>query len=126
MKRFWFGWILLIAVLLLCCFVSRRMGDITSEMAELAALAEQRALEEDWGNALSLLERAENTWKRNWAFSASVADHNPMEQIDSLFSRLRSFGKSRETAEFAAGCAELTRLLQAMGDAHALSLENLL
>ena len=53
------------------------------------------------------------------------ADHTPMEEIDALFAQVEVYAAAREETDFAAGCAALSRKVEAMGLAHGASWWNL-
>ena len=126
MKRGWIGAALLAALLLLGIFSSLAMGLFHEPMAELLDRASEYALAENWEQAERLSDLAEDKWEEMWHFSASFADHGPMEEIDSLFAQLEVYRQVRDTVGFAAACASLSRQLEAMGDAHEMSWWNLL
>lgn len=84
------------------------------------------ALSEDWNTALTLSADAREDWNRRWKAVAAVADHSPMEEIDTLFRQLSVYGALRTGEDFASICAALSARVAAMGDSHKLSWWNLL
>ena len=56
--------------------------------------------------------------------AAQAADHQPMEDVDSLFARLPAYGE--DPTEFSACCRELARRVRAVYEAHSLTWWNLL
>ena len=118
MKRCWFGLILLIALFAGCLAATWHMDRVYSPLSETMDQAADRALREDWGNALHLMEQAEDAWHRHWKVSAAFADHEPMEDINALFAQLAVSAELRDGPVFAALCAHLSAALDAMGDAH--------
>ena len=126
MKRCWFGVFFLALLLIGGLFVDKIMGRSHTPVAQALDRAAECAMAEDWTGAEALADRARETWEENWHFSAAFADHEPMENIDALFSRLTVFAAAREKEEFAALCRELSRQVKAMGDAHDLKWWNLL
>ena len=44
-----------------------------------------------------------------------------MEEIDALFAEVEVYAAAREETDFAAGCAALSRKVEAMGQAHGAS-----
>ena len=58
--------------------------------------------------------------------SYSGDSHTPMEEIDALFAQVEVYAAAREEAEFAAGCAELSRRMEAMANAHGAQWWNVL
>lgn len=126
MKRFWLGAALLAVILGLGLWFSYRMDRDNRPISQALTQAAQAALEEDWEAALALEGQARSRWKEQWHATAALADHAPMDEIDSLFRELEIYGIQRSEEDFAATCAKLSALTRAMGDAHALSWWNLL
>ena len=89
-----------------------------ADLLEQAALA---ALKEDWKEAKDLSARAYGQWLRHHKFSAAVADHSPMDNIDEQFVQLSVFAAGRESVDFAAACVSVSKLVEAMADAHSVA-----
>lgn len=126
MKRGWIGLGLLAVMLAGGLLVTWRMGRTHRLIAEDLKEAGRCALAENWGAAERFAEAACDDWKHIWRFSAAFADHEPMEAIDALFSQLDTYRIARDGVSFSAVCAELSRQVEAMGDAHSLNWRNLL
>lgn len=126
MKRGAIGLGLLVALLAGGLLITWGMGRCHDPIARQLEQAADCALAGQWSRAEELTEQARACWKKNWSFSAAFADHEPMEDIDGMFARLEVYAKAREDVEYAAACAELSRRMEAMGDAHELSWWNLL
>ena len=126
MKRGWFGAGLLLVLLALGITSSVLMQNFHKPLSQQLEQAGEYALEENWEKAVKIAESAEETWRKLWHFSAAVSDHEPMEQIDSLFAQLEIYRKAGDCLGFANTCASLSRQVEAMGDAHKLSWWNLL
>lgn len=117
----------LLALLLLGgLFTAWDMGRTHSEISRQIGDAAWFALAEDWEAARTAAAAAEHRWQSHRTLSSLLADHTPMEQIDALFARIGICSAARDATEFAAACSELSRYVQAMGDAHRLSWQNLL
>lgn len=126
MKRGWFGAALLAALLLLGILSSLAMGMLHEPLSDSMERASELAMAGNWEQAAAVSRRSAEIWEELWQFSAVFADHGPMEEIDSLFAQLEVYRKAGDTLGFAAVCASLQTQLEAMGDAHELSLWNLL
>lgn len=126
MQRLWIGIALLIILLGLGLWTAIAMDKIHQPIAALLNQAAEAALQEDWQDAAALALDAKGEWERHWSAIASVADHTPMDEIDGLFAQLPIFAREEEKSDFAAVCAQLARLTQAMGNAHSLNWWNLL
>ena len=126
MKRGWIGAGLLLVMLAGGLLVTWRMDKCHTAISQSLDAAADSALAGDWDSAGTLAQRAKRDWETGWNFSAAFADHEPMEDIDALFSQLGVYGSSRDAVSFAAVCTQLARQVEAMGDAHGLTWWNLL
>ena len=123
MRRFGFGIALL--VMLLLCSLAIWWGmeglhrPIVRELTRAAALAE-----ENGPAAKETAMQAKDQWQRNWHFTAAVADHTPMEEIDDLFAELETYAP--DSQEFTICCRKLIRRTAAMAQAQGLSWWSLL
>ena len=95
---------------------------ITQELTQAAQAGERRL----WNAATLHQQTAARAWRKGWRVTAALADHMPMEDIDSLFARLPAYAAQGETAEYAAACRELARRVEAVADAHRLTWWNLM
>lgn len=126
MKRFWFGIAVLAVLLGLCLWAAGAMEEIHKPIAEQLSLASEAAMDGDWSRAEVLATQAYTAWKHSWRATASVADHSPMDEVDGLFAQLPIYVREEESTHFAATCAQLSQLVEAMHDAHAFNWWNLL
>ena len=108
MRRLWIG------VILLCVLLAGGVGMLLyshhfyrsfSDTLEQAADA---ALAEDWTAAQAHAHDAEQHWLRHRRFLASFTDHEPVEEIALLLSRLALFEKARLSVDFADTCRSLS------------------
>ncbi len=126
MKRVTFGVVLLIAMFTVGLWAQNRMAAIHGYEANLLAQAGREAAKEEWDAAQMLFYRARRKWKDNYRFTAALADHTPMEDVEALYAQLEVFAEEREAPHFAALCAEAATRLEAMADAHLLAWWNVL
>ena len=117
MNRCRFGLILLILLLLAGLWAAFHMEKVHEPMIADISQAAQQVLAGNWAVGEALLRKTQDAWRAQWGFSASLSDHEPMENINILFSRLTVAVQCRDAAKFADLCAELTAQLEAMGDA---------
>lgn len=126
MKRFWIGVVLLVSILGLGIWITATAGEIHSGISDSLSSASQAAISGDWEQAADFAADAQRAWEHSRKATASIADHEPMEEIDSLFSQISVYLTLREQAPFSAYCARLRVLVQAVGEAHEISWWNLL
>ena len=126
MKRSWFGFFLLAALLILALGASWGMERIHQPIAQDLIQAAQCAQDGRWEQAQALLGRAGARWAEWDGLRACLADHTPVEEIDAELSQLPVYAQARQAADFAAACLSTARKVAAMGQAHGLGGGNLL
>ncbi len=126
MRRLWLGLGILAVLLALCIGVTVSMEGIHNPIAEDLLQAAEAAQAGDWNTANALAASARTRWKKYWCFTAAVADHTPMDELDGLFAELEIYGQEQEMPHFAATCAHLHQLSRAMADSHTPSWWNLI
>ena len=126
MKRCWFGAGLLIVLLAASLSVTWGMYKIHEPIAADLNQAAERAELGDWRNAENFSRRAEENWNKWEHFRACFADHTPTEEVGAELAAMDTARQERETTDFAASCARAAKMVQAVGDAHALCWWNLL
>lgn len=126
MKRLWFGVILLIALLGIGIGSSIVMNRIHRQISADLSAAETFALNGNWDQAAAFSAKARSGWEQHWHRTATVANHEPMEEIDGLFSKLEVFLYHKDKLSFCAYCAHLRVLTEALGEGHIANWWNLL
>lgn len=126
MKRFWIGLVILAVILLLSIVLTLTMPGVHLPISQQLSDASKAAQSENWAQAEALATEAFSRWEACRGFTAAVADHAPMEQIDSGFAQVNAFLQRRDPNEFSAACACLARLVQAMADSQTFTWWNFL
>ena len=126
MNRFILGVVILAIFLILGLGVAWGMDDMHLDVSDNLSLAARQVIAGEWEAGVKLAKQAKKEWENNWEKTACVADQAPMDEIDGLFSQLQAFEKPEEAVHYAATCAQLSKLVEAMADAHRLSWWNLL
>lgn len=126
MKRLWIG-VVILAVLLglgvgTTVFAVRTQEDISQNLQQ----ASDAALRGKWAEASSLSLGAKAKWETYRKGTAAIADHEPMEEIDDLFSQMEVYLQTRQQIPFSVCCASLSVLTNAIGEAHAINWWSLL
>ena len=126
MKQFWIA-ILFLAVLLVggivsCVGVRRVQEPIVNHLEQAA----QAGFSENWELAEDLLEKAKTRWETYRNALATISDHGPMEEIDSLFGELEIYRLAQNPTLFAGLCSRLSLLCRAIAESLSLSWWNLL
>ena len=125
MKRSWIGLGLLAVLLALGIVTSAMMSRIHEPVAWELEQAADCAGVGLWEQAQEKSEKAQRDWVRWEHFRGSLADHAPVEEIESLFAQLPVYCGERD-AHFSAICRELSRKVSAMGQSHGLVWWNIL
>lgn len=126
MKRLYIGIALLAIMLAVSICLTAAFSALHEPLSSKLDQAKSAAVAGDWEKATALTSDARASWVQFRRFTAAVADHEPLEQMDSLFARLEVLGQLREVDEFAADCAELSRLATAMAESQAFTWWNML
>ena len=121
MKRTWLGAGLLLIFLLLGCIVTLSFHRIYTPTAQTLEAASQKALAGQWENACADAKTALARWDQYRNFTAAVADHAPLEEMDALFSQLEIYMALNWQGEFALICAQLSQMAAAMEESQALT-----
>ena len=126
MGRGWFGAAILAVFLVLGFISSSAMENAHYPTEDLLDRAAEAALSGDFAHGVALGMEAKDRWDRHWNGTATLADHNPMDDVDALFEEMVIYAESEEKPHFAACCKELSQRLRAVADAHRLSWWNIL
>lgn len=123
MTRLWAGILLLTGLFLGCMGISLEFQEIHvpiwQQLEQAAALSQAQPEQ-----AQLLARQAQRQWEDSWEFTASFADHTPMEEIDALFGALQAY--LPDSTEFQDYCLQLIQRTRAMTRAQAFRWWNLL
>lgn len=126
MKRLWIGVGLLVGIVLVGLWTTEKLNRIHTAISEDLLQSAQAAQAGKWADADSAAEDATQGWQESWHFSATLADHTVLDEIDGLFAQSEVYRKNRSTVDYAATCARLAQRIQALQEGHRLSWWNLL
>ena len=124
--RFYLGIAILALFLLLGIFTTLSTKQSLQPAADLFSRAAQTALVGDLEEGIRLFQQAEGCWAGMKSQIATVADHTPLEEIETTLAETGVFAQAGDAEHFAACCARLSRLMEAVSDAHSPVFENLL
>lgn len=125
-KRFWGGVAILAVLFALGLWVAKSMETTHKAVARHLEQAAREALSGQTEQGLETLQKAEELWQKRRFLTAAVADHGPMEEIDSIFSQLESYAAAGDSVSFAAWCSRAAQLVGAISEAQKLTWQNLL
>ncbi len=121
MKRLWIGVILLLVFLAAGIVTTLSFHNIHTPMTQSLDQAADQAIAGQWESALGSAANARQRWEKYRNFGAMVADHEPLEEMDALFSQLDVYKQMNWQGEFAALCRQLARMTEALEESQALS-----
>ena len=126
MKRLWIGAALLLLVLAVGICLTAVFDSLHGSLAQQLTQAADAAQADNWEAAHALAQEADGQWQRLRNFTAAVADHEPLEEMDSLLRQLKVYETARDGVNFAAVCAQLSSLAEAIAQSQAITWWNLL
>lgn len=126
MKRLWIGIALLVAIFAAGLWTSARLGEIHTAIADDLTKAALAARSAQWEQADAFAADAGSNWRDNWHFSAALADHTVLDEIDGLFAQAEVYLDHRDPVAYAAVCARLSQAIDALQEGHRLNWWNLL
>lgn len=124
--RMWLGIGLLLLFLVLGLYTSAATERVCSPIAKVLQEACDYAAVGQLDTAAALTMQANKQWKNSWNKLALIADHSPIEQIDGLFAQAAMYARTGALENFSATCAHLSKLVDAISDAHHLTWWNLI
>lgn len=125
-RRFWYGVGILLLFLVLGLWIAAAMDNTHAEIAEHLTQAAQAMLSGEREKSEQTLRQAQRLWQRSRLLTAAASDHSPMEEIDSIFAQLEGYAAADDRTAFAAWCSRAASLVEAIGEAHRLTWQNLL
>lgn len=126
MKRLWVGVLILLLLLGAGIGITVFADHVHTGISDTLVQAADAALAGDWDAATTLSAAARNRWNTYRNITASIADHEPMEEIDSLFSQLEVYETTRQALSFSACCEALSVFTKAIGESQSVSWWSLL
>ena len=126
MKRFWIGIGLLVAILLVSSWTTDRLSEMHSAVSEDLDRSAQAAQDDRWEAADALAANARDRWEKGWKFTAALADHTVLDEIDGMFAKAEVYRKNRNAVEYAAICGMVSNQIEALQEGHKLNWWNLM
>ena len=126
MGRCWLGIGLLVGLLTLGLVSSVAANRTYTRLADTLELAAEQLLTGEQEAGTALARKAQQGWESSRQAIAAVADHEPLEDIDSQFAGLQVYTRVGNFEELAVGCKQLAQLVRSVGDAQGLNWWDLL
>lgn len=123
MRRIWIGIVVLLTLLgvglLTMQITDRQLSEITETLKESSET-------DNWDQAVSLAQKAQEDWKEKWHMLAALVDHTDMGTVDGLFSQLEIYGQHNAETDHAATSAKLAEVICGIKENHRFCWWNLL
>lgn len=116
---------LLVAFLVVGLFCAWSVGAVCSRVTGDLSLAAQAAAKGDMTGASRWVQRAHAHWENRRNAVATLSDHSPMDEIDSLFARALVYCRTGDAQSLWAECMRISCLVDALADAHRLTWWNI-
>ena len=126
MKQLWLSILLLTVLLAAGIFSSLGARWVQAPVADQLDHAAQAGFSENWELAEDLFRKAQTRWETYRNALATITDHGPMEEIDSLFGQLEFYRQAKDPVLFSSLCKRLSLLTEAIAESLSFSWWNLL
>lgn len=120
MLRLWIGIGILAVLLAMGIGLLWGSSVFFEELSEDLQQAGDFALAGNWQAAGEKVEKSREKWEAYRPFWASFTDHEPVEQMQNLFSQLELYRARQMEVDFAAVCRNLVHVAEAIDEAHGL------
>ena len=120
MGRLWIGIGILVILLAMGIGLLWGSGVFFEELSQDLEQAGELALAGNWQAAGEKAEKSREKWEQYHRFWASFTDHEPVEQMQALFSQLELYRARQLEVDFAAVCRNLVQLAEAIDESHSL------
>ena len=119
--RTWIGVGILVLLLGIGIFFTAYTADTQNRIAQTLFESREAAAVGQWERAAGKCYQARALWEKHQKLTATVVDHEPMEEVDALFAQLEVHLKARDSLGYCACCASLEVFTRAIGESHSVS-----
>ena len=120
MSRLWIGIGILVILLAMGIGLLWGSGIFFEELSREVEQAGELALSGNWEEAGKKASQSRERWEHWRKFWSSFTDHEPVEQMQALFSQLELYKKQKLEVDFAAVCRNLAHTAEAIDESHSL------
>ncbi len=126
MKRFVIGLVLLGVLLAGSILQSVGISRVHQSLSQALEQASLAAREHNWSTAFELDAQAWESWKKWRHVTAAFADHEPLEELEQLFSQLMLCKVLGLEENYAVICSDLSHICKAISESFQISWWNVL
>ncbi len=120
MKRLWIGVGILLAILAMGLVLLAISHDFYKDLSQDLESAGELAMAGNWASAEAKGDAARQLWNQYRRLWASFSDHEPVEEMETLFAQLEIYQARKLEVDFAAACQRLIHLAEAIEESHNL------
>lgn len=121
MTRTWIGVGILVLLLGIGIFFTFYTANTQDQVAQILAESRDAAAVGQWEKAAGKCYQARTFWKKHQKITATVVDHEPMEEAEALFAQLEVYLKAQDPVGYCSCCAALEVFTRAIGESHSVS-----
>ena len=118
--RLWIGIGLLVVLLAMGIGLLWGSSVFFQNFIENLEEASDLALSGNWQLAVEKAEKSRKEWDRFHDFWSAFTDHEPVEEIENLFSQLQVYQIRQLEVDFSSVCRSLVHLAEAMEESHGI------
>lgn len=120
MNRLWIGIGLLVIILAMGIGLLWGSAVFFDDFSEEMEQAGKLVMAGNWAEAEKKVAHSRAQWEQWRFFWSSFTDHEPMEQMQNLFSQMDVYRQRQLEVDFAAVCANLSNVAEAIRESHGL------
>lgn len=120
MSRLWIGIGLMVVLLAMGIGLLWGSSVFFKEFSEQMEQAGDLAMAGNWAAAEKKVAQNRGKWEKWRFFWSSFTDHEPVEQMQSLFSQLEVYRQRQLQVDFATVCRNLAHVAEAIEESHGL------
>lgn len=125
MKKMWIGVGLLVLLFGMGIFMGWWFPTVHDPVGQQLRQAQESCLAGDWQETEQAFYAAKLQWEKYRDITAMLCDHDPQDQMETLFAEAEVYCRTRDGEHFPPTCARLAAMSDAMEDLHRLNLPNL-
>lgn len=126
MKRLYIGIGFLAALLAVGIGITVAFARLHEPLAEDLLAAAELAEAGNWEEVEPLVAKIRRDWEKCRDFTAAVADHEPLEEMEALLAQIEVYARHRDGPNFSAAAMALAHMAAAMAESQSLTWWNLL
>lgn len=120
MGRLWIGIGILVVMLAMAIGLLWGSRVFFEDFSDNLEQAEQLALAGNWTSAEEKAAKSRTQWEKYKRLWSAFTDHEPIEQMQELFSWLEVYGQRQLEVDYATVCNSLVQLAEAIDESHSL------